>query len=403
MKQNKDQQRQYYLDWLRVFATGAVFILHCAHIFDEVPYHIKNGETSRLLGALVLFLNYWIMPLFFFIAGGASHFSLSTRNGKAYIKERIQRLIIPFIAGSILFTLLQNYAEALNHRVFSGSFLSFLKYEFNYCIIYIETGKLTFSPRIFGILGHHLWFLMFLFIYSLITFPLFRLMTKGRNNHEDSAVSGREVNRRLYIGPLILFAISSILSPIDPEYEGWSTFFQWGLFFTMGFFILSNAKAVKTIKLRWKIHLISGTVSFICSAILLIRSNLTFFSGPSISGTFVLYSLCAAVTSWSWTFALIGIAGNKLNSTNTMLPQLSRGAMPFYILHQPVILLLALFIVNWHAGIAVKLIAIFFSALVCTSLIVSVLILPSCRISFLFGIKGKRKEKKELDFTDIIR
>lgn len=356
-----------------------------------------------IMGALVLFINYWVMPLFFLIAGGASHFSLSTRENKTYIIERFFRLVIPFIAGSIIFTLFLNYAEAMNHGEFSGSFPAFLRYEFNLCVSNITTGNIPFSPKIFGIIGHHLWFLMFLFIYSLIPIPLFRFALTRKRKISDATARKKYSDLRIYAGLPLLFLVSVLLSPLDPEYQGWSTFFQWGLFFIIGFFILSDTYALKSLRRRWRLHMIVGSVSFAVSACLLIQSNLVFFSSPEYTKAFALYALTTSITSWAWIFAFIGIGNNWLNSRNSVLPTLSKAAMPFYMVHQPVIIWCALFIVQLNIPIIAKFVLIFLISFSCTALFVRFLILPSKRISFLFGVKYPRVEEKELDFTDIIR
>ncbi len=61
-------------------------------------------------------------------------------------------------------------------------------------------------------------------------------------------------------------------------------------------------------------------------------------------------------------------------------------AMPFFLVHQPVILAVAFFVVQWDAGIAVKLPAVLASSfLVAAALAVGLSRLPY--VSTLFGVK----------------
>lgn len=45
------------------------------------------------------------LPLFFLVAGAGSRFALRRRSGAQYAKERVYRLLIPFIVGSLFVTL----------------------------------------------------------------------------------------------------------------------------------------------------------------------------------------------------------------------------------------------------------------------------------------------------------
>ena len=46
--------------------------------------------------------------------------------GKLLPRERVNRLLIPFIVGSILLTPFQKYLEALHKETFQGTFLSYI-------------------------------------------------------------------------------------------------------------------------------------------------------------------------------------------------------------------------------------------------------------------------------------
>ena len=98
----RESTRLYYLDWLRVLAILMVFLYHAVHPFDTQAWHIKNAETSMGLTAFLGFFYPWGMPFFFLIAGTGSWFALRRRTARQYAKERVSRLLIPYIAGSIL-------------------------------------------------------------------------------------------------------------------------------------------------------------------------------------------------------------------------------------------------------------------------------------------------------------
>jgi peptidoglycan/LPS O-acetylase OafA/YrhL len=71
--------------------------------------------------------------------------------------------------------------------------------------------------------------------------------------------------------------------------------------------------------------------------------------------------------------------------------------MPFYLLHQPVIIVIAYFVVQWEAGIWVKLLVILISSLLITLGLVELLIKPFNLMRRLFGMKPRRRKEEETE------
>ena len=96
--------RREDIDALRIGATYLLFAFHTAMIFNPAPfYHIRNDELSFVMLIVTGFISLWHMPLFFLLAGWATHASLQHRGRTGYVRERISKLFIPLIAGIILF------------------------------------------------------------------------------------------------------------------------------------------------------------------------------------------------------------------------------------------------------------------------------------------------------------
>jgi peptidoglycan/LPS O-acetylase OafA/YrhL len=63
--------------------------------------------------------------------------------------------------------------------------------------------------------------------------------------------------------------------------------------------------------------------------------------------------------------------------------------MPFYLLHQPVIIVVSYFVIQWDAGIPVKLLVIGISSLLITLGLVELLIRRINPVRTLFGMKPR--------------
>ena len=95
------------------------------------------------------------MAFFFLMAGATSWFSLRLRTAGRYIRERVQRLLIPFIVGTIVLTPIQAYFEARHKGWWEGD--SFIEFVFsaearNY--FFTVYNPITLSPEIFADLGY---------------------------------------------------------------------------------------------------------------------------------------------------------------------------------------------------------------------------------------------------------
>ena len=191
---NNRTDRLYYIDWLRVIGVLIVFCFHTSMLFVSWKWHINNSESSFIMDTFVRFVHLWIMPLFFLLSGASAHCSLRTRKDKDYIAERFKRLIVPLCFGVLFIVPLQVYLERFNTGDFNGSFLYFYFYFFDG---FYPKGNFTLN---------HLWFLLYLFVISIITLPVLRAM---KNRIKKSAVmellSGRNTWMLFLLALLFIF------------------------------------------------------------------------------------------------------------------------------------------------------------------------------------------------------
>ncbi|MFC1904583.1 acyltransferase family protein, partial [Chloroflexota bacterium] len=110
------------------------------------------------------FFNQWMMPLFFIVSGAAVVYSLRSRNARGFLKERVLRILVTWVLiGIFVIAPPQVYLERLTHGDFSRTFFQFYPHYFE--------GVYGFGGN-FAIVPLHLWYLVFLFIFSLIALPL---------------------------------------------------------------------------------------------------------------------------------------------------------------------------------------------------------------------------------------
>lgn len=374
---------QNSLDRLRVFTTFAVFLFHCAHVFDGLYFHVSNKESSFFFLFVVLFLNLWIMPLFFSISGGTSLYSLGKRKFTVFIRERFFRLVIPYCMGIVLLIPPQKYVEALDKGRFQGNFLEFIPFMLSH------RSHNYFTPDVFGSYGHHLWFLAFLFVFSLLVYPLSLLSRpSGSETGFTRAIHGFirifSGMRGVALISFPLMVLSLAIRPLAPGYGDWPDFIYWFSFFIAGYLIHSSDTMLASLERRWNFLLITGLSAFSIMFALMGLWGLDWFNKPTYSmHSMVGYSIWY-LSAFFLTLAGLGISRCFFDKPCPVY--FGRLTMPFYVIHQTVILLVAFMVVRLDLFIGVKFALLAIIALIGTT----ILTLGVARFRptrFLFGIK----------------
>ncbi|MFC1821034.1 acyltransferase [Thermodesulfobacteriota bacterium] len=374
-------KRRYELDWLRVLAILIVFLYHSTRFFNLSDWHVKNVNTFVWVEIWNIFATRWMMPLFFIISGASLFYAIGKSGGwRRFYVDKFMRLMIPVLIGSVTHSALQVYLERLTHGQFSGSFFSFIPEYFNG--VYVAIGM----PGNFAYHGMHLWYLFFLFLYGLICYRLFIWLKE----------SGREILNRvttlfaipglIYLWFSIPLLIMKALIPqavLDVGSGGWG-FLYYFWFLVSGFMIVSNDRLQQNIKKQRWISLLLGVV---LSAVYLYQlfspSRVVF---PAWISDWI-YTLLSFFSAWSWLFAILGFSMRFLAFDRPLLRYANEGVLPFFILHQTVLLGIGYFIMNWEIHDALKWAIVFISSFIVIITLYTLLVRKLELFRFLFGMK----------------
>ena len=378
--------RLHYLDWLRVLAILMVFLFHAVHPFDFGDWQVKNAEQSEIITIILQLLSIWGMPFFFLVAGASSWLALQKRTASQYLRERFNRLLIPFVIGTILFSPIELYVEWANkvqRGVVTGSLQDFVMRP-----LHADDLLSLITPRWFGY-GFHLWFLGFLFSFALITLPCFLWLRKEAGQRFVSWMAKLCEHR----GGILLFTIppataKCLLVPLFPEEHDWADFVFQMLFFALGFILFADERFTRTIRRdRWLL-LTVGTVIVLGLVGMYLTGLpvLTWSETPGIAQFYVLQFLGSAIAlCYSLTMLFVGM--RFLDFINQWLRYGQEAALPFFMLHQPVIIVIAFFVVQWHAGISVKLPIVVLSSFVVSIGLYELIVRRTRPLRLAFGMK----------------
>ena len=314
-------QRRYDIDALR---SIAMFLLIFYHLGQSFTYNARNilfVQDKRPVDDIWIILNLlnsWRIPLVFLIAGIALRLSFSKRTQTKILKERLKVLGIPWIFGSLVFASSSAY---INGKFYGYPFFNELS---------------NLIPFVFEYNGLHMWFVLYILIFCLITIPFLKIIS---NTNEKDTIFSKTLKKP---GGIFLFAIPVILEgqllnelrfdfKIDygdfyQVFVNTSHGFVLGfIWFLLGIVLTSQGDAFwESCKRNWKVHLSLGLLSYIY------RLLNGFESG------FALDNRLIAFESFNFIFLMLGLGAVYLNKDSPQLTYYKTAVYPVYIVHLPV-------------------------------------------------------------------
>jgi cbb3-type cytochrome oxidase subunit 3 len=379
--------RRYDLDWLRILAFGLLIFYHTGMFFVEWEWHIKNNVISEALEWPMRFMSQWRMPLLFMISGAACYFALRRRRAGSFARERFLRIFLPLVFGILVIVPPQIYFERLTQG-HTYSYLQFYPSAFNPLKPYPE-GNFSW---------HHLWYLAYIFVYSLVCLPLFRYWLTGKGKDQMEHITAFFARPGMVFLPALwLLAGDLVLREYWPEdthalVDDWANHFKSLSLFLIGFLLVAQGSFIDVVARQRRVSLSVGLVT---ATVLYARYWVHWPEGIS-EAEVTLFRCLAFLNGWSWLLTILGFARTYLNFSNTRLRYANEAVYPFYILHQTVIICLAYPMINWALPVGVKFLLISLGAFGVCWLLYEGVIRRVWFLRPLFGLKAKAKDQTEV-------
>jgi glucan biosynthesis protein C len=182
-----------------------------------------------------------------------------------------------------------------------------------------------------------------------------------------------------------------------PYAHGWLDFVYFLLFFILGYIFYSDDRFVAAVRRdRWFLFVgaLVGLGSYF--GLVAVLGDIAFEWAQTLASPWSIALIFAlTLISWGWALNVLYLAVKYLNVPNKWLAYGNETVMPFYLLHQPVIIVLAFFVVQWEAGLLVKLLAVMIGSLVISLGLIELLIRPFGPIRTLVGMKPKSDPRND--------
>ena len=373
-------ERRYDLDWLRVLAVLLLIYFHTAAIFyrgDLGVFYVTNAVTDPAMGIFILLVHQWHMPLFFFLSGAATWFSLEARTANQYVKERFQRLLIPFVFGTLVLVPIQVYYRVLMTSGDKKSYFQFYPQFFNGIR---PTGNFEWA---------HLWFVVYLFVFSLVASPLLIYSRQPSGHWRNWLAMRLDRTGAVFYPALLLAVIEGAFRPrwigFQNLYDDWANVLLYLSYFVYGYIFCSDRRFGQLLDRQR--YWVTG-VAIVGMTILLAFWITNTVPVRGYSPEYVMYQVFRGFNSWCWVLLALSLARSHLNVKSRLLQYANEASYPFYILHQTVVVTIGFYVVQWNVGVLEKFIVISTGSLLITIVIYELLIRRINVARFLFGLKS---------------
>lgn len=373
-------KRKNYIDWIRVLAFCILIFFHSGMFFVGWGWHVKNNVINHTIEIPMEWLHLWRLPLLFFISGVGVSLAMKSRTGWQFVGERTKRLLIPLVFGMFIIVPPQIYFERLQSGQFSGSYLDF----YSRVLEFIPYPKGDFS-------WHHLWFVAYLWIFSLIGTPLFLWLKSDNSKKLVKSLSARFSNiwgiLLLSVIPMMLYLTLHEQWPVTNNLiADWYNFSLSLVIFIYGYLIGTNQAIWAAIE-KYRVLLV-----FV--GIFIVAFRLSFdaiFGSIPEDGPFILLlnSFLTITSLWTTIMAICGFARHYLNFKNAFLTYSTEAVYPFYILHQTITVAIGFHIADWEMNTWLKLLILASGTFGFSLFIYHFLIRPFNFMRLLFGMKAK--------------
>lgn len=361
-------QRRYDIEYLRILAILLLIPFHSAMVFFSYePFYVKSASTHFILDYFVFFLSPWHMPLLFLIAGMSSFYALQKRTWKQYINERTKRLLIPFLFAMLVVVPPQPYLAYLRDHP-DCTIWNFLK-------VYFFQIQGDFSGYTGFFTPAHLWFVLYLYFFSILSLPIWVLVNKYLGCIEKSITK---------YSLLLLYPIIIGLADQLPSIGSKNPFYYYTYFF-IGFIIATRPQIEESLLNKKSMALILGLITMTAYLIFIKTS----FMYERYSTADILFYIVRRFNVWFWLIFILGYGNKFLNAPITILPYVSEMSYPFYILHQTVIIVIAYFVVMWSVNLWLQFFTIVILSFWITLAMYHFLVRKYRLMRFLFGMKDR--------------
>jgi glucan biosynthesis protein C len=394
--------RRDELDLLRALVVVGLVFFHSAVIFGAGEFPVKAAAENRVAAVFLGFGATWGMPLLFLIAGMGIWYSLQSRSPAAFARERLWRLGVPLLVGLLTLVPLQVYL-GLRRAGDPSSYVSFYARFWDVRPALDFPFVITAAPDGVFETGH-LWFLVCLLGFSLVLLPGLAWLRRPAGTRLLGRLGGLLARPGGLLLPALPLAAVEVALGSETGHGGWNHG-SYALFLLYGFVAAADPRIGEVFQRRWRPAAALGLLLFLAAGVAYGAADADAEPFTGMDSFSMAFRLLKSVDGWLWVVAIVGLARSQLQRRRSSPAQLApqraarpgllrhlgayanEAVLPFYVLHETVIVVVAYFVLSWPiaAGVQYSLIALI--SLAATLLLYDLSVRRSPLTRFLFGLK----------------
>jgi glucan biosynthesis protein C len=394
--------RRHELDLLRALVVVGLVFFHTAVIFGAGEFPVKAAAENRVASVFLGFGAAWGMPLLFLISGMGIFYSLRSRSPAAFARERLRRLGVPLLVGLLTLVPLQVYL-GLRRAGDPSSFRQFYARFWDVRPALDFPFVITAAPDGVFETGH-LWVLVCLLGFSLALLPGFVWLRRPAGRRLLERLAGPLAGPGGLLLPALPLAAVEVALGSETGHGGWNHG-SYALFLLYGFLAAADPRIGEAFQRRWRPAAALGLLLFLAAGAAYGAADAGAEPFTGMDPLSMAFRLLKSVDGWLWVVAIVGLARARIGRRRSSPAQApphragrasrlrrlgayaNEAVLPFYVLHETVIVVVAYFVLSWPVAAGVQYGVIALMSLAATLLVYDLGVRRSKLTRFLFGLK----------------
>jgi glucans biosynthesis protein C len=387
------------LDLLRALVVVGLVFFHTAVVFGPGEFAVKAAAENRVATVLLAFGATWGMPLLFLVSGMGAWHSLRSRAPATFARERLRRLGVPLLVGLLALVPLQAWL-GLRRAGDGGSLAAFYARFWDVRPSPDFPFLVTAAPDGGQFQTGHLWFLVCLLGFSLLLLPAFAWLGRPAGARPPARLGGLLSRPGGLLLPALPVAAVELALGGEVGRGGWNRW-SYALFLLAGYLVAADPRVAAAFQRRWRLAAALGVALFVAAG-----SAYAAAAGAdpftAMDPASLAFRLLKSVDGWLWVVAILGFARTRVTRRTPALAPSGRpggwrrlaayandAVLPFYLLHEPVIVAVAYVVLGWPIGGLAQGCLIALVSLAATLLLYDLGVRRSRVTRFLFGLKPR--------------
>ena len=335
------QQRLYFLDWVRILAFFLLIAYHVGMYYVSWDWHVNSPYAGTGPEPFMQLSSPWRLSLLFFVAGAGSCFLLQRSAPGAFARRRSLRLLPPLLFGMLVVVPPQAYLEVVEKLGYADGFGAFMRLYLSGYGGFCKDGCLILPT------WNHLWFVAYLWVYTLVLaagaalLPAGRASALARRIGSGSALGGW---RLIALPALFLAIVRIVLVERFPSTHAlvndWFNHATYLPVFLLGALVAHSRAVWESMQaMRW---------SALGLAVAAWAATVVWYAAPHHEHSAQLMALWRpvmralyALGAWSAIVAACGFARRHLDRDGPARRYLTDAVFPVFIVHQTLIVVFA--------------------------------------------------------------